>query len=198
MAGPGSPCSANQAAARSWPARSTSGRVIRSSRRRSCRNSWWYRYHSRSSSSGTKRFSASTRRSRSPASPRPVTRRQVGVHPLQHRGGEQEVADLLRLPVEDLVEEEVGHVPVAAGEALDELVDVGAAGEGQRGEVEAGRPALGPLDEALDLPAVEPHGREAGEEVDGLVDLEAQVGLPQLDDLAVEAGTVQVDGRVRP
>src|SRR5690606_4488917 len=108
------------------------------------------------------------------------------------------VADLLRLPVEDLVEQEVGHVPVAAGEALDELVDVPAAGQRQRGEVQAGRPALGPLDQALDLPAVELHGREAGEEVDGLVDIEAQVGLPQLDDLADEADAVELDRRVRP
>jgi hypothetical protein len=65
------------------------------------------------SSGTTKRFSDSTRRSSAQA--------------LEHRRGEQELAHVFGLTEQDLVEQEVGHVAVAAGEPLDEPLGVVAA-----------------------------------------------------------------------
>ena len=69
---------------------------------------------------------------------------------VEHGGVEQERADLVRLPVQDLLDEVVEDEPMASGESLDEPGDVsgavGRAGMGpgrQRGQLQPGRPPLG-------------------------------------------------------
>ena len=68
---------------------------------------------------------------------------------VEHGGVEQERADLVRLPVQDLLDEVVEDEPMASGEGLDEPGDVaGRRGAGmgpgrQRGQLQPGRPPLG-------------------------------------------------------
>lgn len=76
---------------------------------------------------------------------------------LEHRGREQEVAQLRGLPGEDLVGQVVEDEPVAAGKGGDEpggrrRVHVA---EGEGGELEAGDPALGAVREHRDVLAGE-------------------------------------------
>jgi hypothetical protein len=58
---------------------------------------------------------------------------------------EQEAAHGRRLEPQHLLGQVVHHVPVAAGEARDERRRVAAAAQRERGELEAGGPALGAL-----------------------------------------------------
>ena len=64
--------------------------------------------------------------------------------PLQHRGLEQEPHRRLGLAVQDLLGQVVEHVAVAAGEAGHEAAGVVAVVQRQGGQLEPGRPALGP------------------------------------------------------
>jgi len=75
---------------------------------------------------------------------------------IEDRGLEQEVAHLGRLAVEHLVAEVVHDGPVVSGERRYEVVAVGPAGQRQRRELQAGRPALGPRVQAGDIVGLEP------------------------------------------
>ena len=82
--------------------------------------------------------------------------------PVEDGGAEQEVADLGGLAGQHLVGEVVDDEPVAAGERLDEAGDLVAlrdAAQGERGELEAGDPALGALLERVHVGGgeVQPH-----------------------------------------
>ena len=69
----------------------------------------------------------------------------------EDRCSPQERPHLWWLPVKDLLHEVVGDVPDSAGEGSDEAVEVGASPQGERGEVEPGRPALGPVIQQVDV-----------------------------------------------
>ena len=73
-------------------------------------------------------------------------RRRVSLgvgHALEDRGPEQEVLHLLRLPLDDLLDEVVDDVAVVPGETGDELRGIVAALHGECGELEGGYPAFG-------------------------------------------------------
>ena len=69
---------------------------------------------------------------------------QRAAEPLQHRGLEQEPPQLLVLPLEHLFGQVVQDVPVAAGERGHEAGGIVVSAQGQRGQLQPGRPALGP------------------------------------------------------
>ena len=69
---------------------------------------------------------------------------QRAAEPVQHRGLEQERPQLLVLPVEHLFGQVVKDVPVAAGERGHERGGVVLSAQGQRGQLQPGRPPLGP------------------------------------------------------
>ena len=71
--------------------------------------------------------------------------------PIEDRGLEQEVADLVGLALEHLLGEVVDDEAVVAGEVLDEPADVVAALHRQRGELQRGDPPLGPGLEGIDV-----------------------------------------------
>ena len=78
--------------------------------------------------------------------------------PVEDRGAQQEVAHLGRLAGQDLVGQVVDDEPVAAGERLDEVRDLGPGRDRpqrQRGELKAGDPALGALLEGIHVGGVE-------------------------------------------
>jgi EPS-associated MarR family transcriptional regulator len=113
---------------------------------------------------------------------------QLGAHPVEQPGGEQEAANVGGLPLQHLVEQEVGDVAVAAREPLDERVDVVAPDQRQCRELEARHPSLGALGEAGDLTGIDGDLREVREELRRLRIVETQVTLAQLDQLAGELG----------
>ena len=123
---------------------------------------------------------------------------QVGPQALEHRRRQEELAHVVGLAQQDLVEQEVGHVPVAAGEPLDEPFGVVAAPQRQSRELQARRPSLGPLGQALDLVRRQVDLGEPLEELLGLAPAEAQVALPQLDELARQPEPVEPQRRVGP
>jgi hypothetical protein len=109
---------------------------------------------------------------------------QRSAEPLQHRGLEQEGAQLLGLVFEHLLGQVVEHEAVAAGERGHEPVDIGLPPHRQRRQLQPGRPALGA-------------GRQRGHRGIGqvgagclaqegrcLVGGEAQLGVAQLGELA--------------
>ena len=69
---------------------------------------------------------------------------QRAAEPVQHRGLQQERAQLLVLPLEYLFGQVVQDVPVAPGERGHEAGGIVMSAQGQRGQRQSGRPALGP------------------------------------------------------
>ena len=94
---------------------------------------------------------------------------------------------MFRLAQKHLFDQVVQHEAVAAGEGLDERGGVGAPLHGERGQLQAGNPALGAGFQGGDLGGgqVQPH--HLVEELGGFVRGEAQVGGAQLDELAAGA-----------
>ncbi len=73
-----------------------------------------------------------------------------GGEPVEDRDARDEVADLGSVPAQHLLGEVVADEAVAAAEGAHELVGVAAPGQGEGGEVEPGRPALGALHELVE------------------------------------------------
>ena len=117
--------------------------------------------------------------------------------PGQHGGPEEEVADLLGLPVHDLLDEVVDDVAVVPGEPVDEPGGVLPPLQGQGRELQGGDPSLGPPLEGADLAGgeLEPHPVEVRR---GLLLGEPQVGGTHLGQLAAGAQPRQRQRRVRP
>ena len=87
-----------------------------------------------------------------PQQPRGATRAGHGVaeggaEPFQDRGGEEEVVDLGGEAREHLGGQVVDDVALVPGEGLDELLGVLPAAQRQSSEIEARRPAFGPVHE---------------------------------------------------
>ncbi len=124
---------------------------------------------------------------------------------VEHGGVEQERADLVRLPVQDLLDEVVEDEPMASGEGLDEPGDVsgavGRAGMGpgrQRGQLQPGRPPLGARLERGHECGIELQLHHLVEERLRFVGGEPEVGGPHLHELATRTQTGQRERRVRP
>ena len=121
---------------------------------------------------------------------------QRGAQPVEHAGGEQEASGRGRLAVQDLGRQVVGDQPVPAGEGGHERRRVGPVAQGQPGQLQPGRPALGALDQRrhLRLGQSQPHAR--AQEGGRLLDAEAQVGGAHLGELVAGAEAGQRQGRV--
>ena len=127
-----------------------------------------------------------SRRIRRASSP-PVTASHSGrAEAVEQRGPQEEGADLRGLATEHLGAEVVDDVPVVARELADELLGVGgsATPEGERGEVEACRPALGAFLEPSDGVVPQPEPVQVVQQRLRVLDREAEVRGVDLDELA--------------
>ena len=118
---------------------------------------------------------------------------------LEHGCAEQEVADLRWLPGEDLVGQVVDDEPVAPRERLDErggFALLRHAAQGERGELEAGDPALRPLVESDNVIRGEVQAHRPVEELLGLGSREPEVGRAYLDELPTTTQPRQRQRRV--
>jgi hypothetical protein len=119
--------------------------------------------------------------------------------PVEDGGSQQEVAHSGGLPCKDLVGKVVDDEPVAAGERLDEVHDLGPSrdrAQRQCGELKAGDPALGALFEGIDIGGVEIQLHRLVEELLRLLPGEAEVGTADLDELPAAAQPRQGQWRV--
>ena len=105
---------------------------------------------------------------------------ELGTDRVRHRGPEQELAQAVGLPVENLVQQVVGDRPIVAGETAQKSGPIGLRGERERGEANSCRPALGALAERLDV-ALGEIGRERLQRLAALVEGERELGGPDLD-----------------
>ena len=118
--------------------------------------------------------------------------------PREDRGAEEEVADLGRLVLEDLVREVVEDEPVVTGELGDERRRVVATLHGECGELERGDPALGPPLQRVDVGCRQAEVHRLGEVRSGLVRGEAELGGAHLDQVPVGTQRRQGQRWVRP
>ena len=116
--------------------------------------------------------------------------------PVQDGRAEQEVADVLGLAVEDLLDEVVHDVPVVAGEPRDEAGRVVAVAQRDRGELQGGDPALGPGLQGLDVVRVQLQPGGVGEVGGRLLVGEPEVGRADLGELPARPQPGQRQRRV--
>ena len=114
--------------------------------------------------------------------------------PVEHRGLQQEAANRVGLVPQHLLDQVVDDVAVVAGEAGDEAAGVLASVERQRRQLERRDPPLGPLLEGGDVRRGQIQTGRRGEVRGGFGGGEAQVGGPDLDQLAAHppAGQRQI------
>ena len=108
---------------------------------------------------------------------------QRAAEPLQHRGLQQERAQLLVLPLEHLFGQVVQDVPVAAGERGHEAGGIVMSAQRQRGQRQPGRPALGPGRQRRHR-RIRQRRRRVLEQLPGLRGREPQLGHAYLGQLA--------------
>ncbi len=115
---------------------------------------------------------------------------QLAVHPVEHRGPQQQPAARLALAVEHLGHQVLRHRPLAAGELGREPVRIRVPGQRQRRQPQPRRPALRPL--------VQRPGRRIGQRYPGRLEQgprllrgEAQVGRADLGQLPFQPQPVQ-------
>ena len=108
---------------------------------------------------------------------------QRAAEPVEHRRLEQERAQLLVLPVEHLFGQVVQDVPVAAGERGHEAGRIVVPAQGQRGQRQPGRPALGPGRQRRHR-RIRQGRRRVLEQFPGLRGSEPQLGRAYLGQLA--------------
>ena len=130
----------------------------------------------------------------------PVARSGEGVgerpaHLLDDRRAQQEVEHGGRLSGHDLGHQVVAHGSVVAGEALNEGARVRVASQRQRGQPEAGDPALGPLPQQPQIVLADPE-LESFQQLLRLGDRERQICAPDLLQTAGDAQPLQAEGRV--
>ena len=126
---------------------------------------------------------------------------QVGGEQIEHRRLEQEPAHAGRLPVQDLLDQIVQDEAVAAGEGVDESGDVlggRAGGDGQRGQLQSGGPALRSRAERGHVPGRELQGHHSVEERSGLVRGESKIGRSYLDEFRPGSQAGQRQRRIGP
>ena len=108
---------------------------------------------------------------------------QRAAEPLQHRGLPQERAQLLVLLLEHLLGQVVQDVPVAAGERGHERGGILVPAQRQRGQLQPGRPPLGPGRQRRHR-RIRESRRRVLEQLGGLRGREPQLGLAYLGQLA--------------
>ena len=120
----------------------------------------------------------------------------------EHRGVEQEPANVVGLAVEHLLDQVVQDEAVAAGERVDEaghpagVPGAGAAAGRESGQLQPGGPSLGAVLEGGDVRRIEVEAHDVVEERVRLVGGEAQVRGAQLEELAAGAQPGQGQRRV--
>lgn len=117
---------------------------------------------------------------------------------LEDGGVEQEAADGVGLPGQDLVDEVVDDETVVPGEPVDEPGGAGTVPQGQRRELERGDPALGAALERRHRVGRQPQVVEAVEIGSGLVPVEAQLRRPDLGELTPGSQAGEGEHRVGP
>ena len=143
-------------------------------------------------------LSAERDSSSAPASSRPVTAApRSAVRSSRTDGREEELARRLVEARQHLLHEVAGHGPVAPRELTQEHVRVAATGQRDGGERDARGPALGEL---LQVPHLVVLEREIvpRQQLAGVVEREAQVPLPHLDQSFLKAQARQVQVRLGP
>ncbi len=120
---------------------------------------------------------------------------QVAREALRDRGPDQERPEVVFDPAQGLVGEVVEDEPLAAPERLDHRRRVRPVAQRDRGELDAGDPALGLLDEALDE-RVRERDAQAAEVRRGFVRPPTQVVHAQLDEPSVGPQPRQRHGRI--
>ena len=124
-------------------------------------------------------------------------------HLLEHRGVEEEPANVAGLAVEHLLDQVVQDEAVAAGERVDKaghptgVPGVSAAAGRESGQLQPGGPSLGAVLEGGDVRRIEVEAHDVIEECVRLLGGEAQVRGAQLKELAAAAQPGQGQRRVR-
>ena len=116
--------------------------------------------------------------------------------PIQDRGLQQEVPDVVGLTLQDLLDQVVDDVPVVAGEARDEAGDVVAALHRERRQLERRDPPLGAPLQGGDVLRRQVQAHHVVEVGRGLVGREAQIGGADLDEFAATPQASQRQRRV--
>jgi hypothetical protein len=118
--------------------------------------------------------------------------------PLQHRGAQQELPDPPWLALEHLGTQVIGHVAVGAVEGGDETARVLAAAKRKAGQVQPGRPALGPLGQPLHVLGRQLQAHRAVQQFGCLFVGELQIAHPQFGQLSSGSHPGQLKRRVGP
>ncbi len=119
-------------------------------------------------------------------------------HAVEHARGQQEALEVGGLPVQHLGAEIVRDQPVAARERRHEPCDVGSGAHRQPRELQSGGPSFGADHERRDLGARQGQAHALDEEVEGLVDGEAEIRGAQLRQLAAPPQARHRQRRVLP
>ena len=120
---------------------------------------------------------------------------QRSVQVVDDRGAHQEVEHVGRLPGHHLRHQVVAHGAIVAGETPDEGAGVRMVAQRQRGEPEAGHPALGPLPEKAQIAYAQV---KSAEELLGLAEGERQISVPDFAEVAGDAQSLEPERRVAP
>ena len=112
---------------------------------------------------------------------------EVALERVEHRGPREEVAHVVGLPRQHLVDEVVDHMPVVTGERGDEPADVVAPLQRQGGELQGRGPSLGACLEGRHVVWCHYELADVGQVRRRLVDREAQVLGADLHKLAASA-----------
>ena len=122
---------------------------------------------------------------------------QFAVHPVQHRGPQQQPPDRLGLPLQHLGQQVLRDRALAAGELGRETVRLRMPGQRQRGQPQPRRPALGPV--------IQPGQRWLGQRYPGRLEQgprlilgEAQAVRADLGELAGQPQPVQAQPEIVP
>ena len=115
---------------------------------------------------------------------------QRTAHPLQYRGPQQQPADLLRLALEHLGQQVLGHRALTAREAGRQALRVRIPRQRQRGEPQTRRPPLGSRDQRLKRAVGQTHARRLQQRT-RLLRREAQILTPDLGQLPLHPQPVQ-------
>ena len=111
---------------------------------------------------------------------------------------EQKAPDMLRLTLQDLPDQVVDDIPVVAREAGDEAGDVGSSLHRQRCQLERGDPPFGASLQSGDVGGRQLQSHHLVEIGRGLVEREAQISGPDLDEFAAGSKARQRQRAGRP
>ena len=105
---------------------------------------------------------------------------EPGADLIERRESEQGAPALRRLRIEHLFAEVVDREPIALGEGVHEVVGVGAEPQAEPGELDAGGPSFGPLDDRRRGRRVDRAAQDPLEHAARALGVEGELGLPQL------------------